>query len=316
MDAPNIRLLGSIELAVPGRRPAAFATRKSRLLFAFLVLARGRVLARDTVAAQFWPQLAEAQGRKALNTDLWRVREAFAHVALDAEDYLYSGADGIGFRDDSPHWLDIAQVEAAATQAAVRSPEAADDALLAALEQAAALYRGDLLHDVFEDWCLVQREAFRAAQLRMLDFAMRAHMARRQWRNALLWGERLLAVDALQEHVHRAMMHCHCSLGNRPAAIQQYQSCAQLLSRELGVSPMEETRRAYQAILSRTPRVPLDPPPGAEAQRVPAAHGDASILRAVGLAIASIETARACLLDASAKLASDRPAEPGPGAAG
>ena len=304
---PTIRLLGSVELLAAPDRVASFATRKSRLLFAFLVLSRGRVMTREAIAAQFWRDLPEAQGRRALNTDLWRVREALSQAGLEPDRYLHSGADGIGFHDRAEYWLDTAQVEVSAHYAAATSPEAAGEERLRAVEDATLLFRGDLLQDVFEVWCLVQREAFRAAQLRMLDFAMRARMARGEWRRALVWGERLLGIDGLQEHVHRAMMRCHCGLGNRPAAVHQYQACLELLRRELGVSPMEETRRAYHAILARGP-AGADAAPAAVMAAMPhacVARPEASVLDAVGLAIASIDTARACLLGARASLRSE-----------
>lgn len=290
----RIRLLGSFEVAARGA-VATFTTRKSRLLFAYLVLARGRILAREALATAFWPDLPDVQARRALHTTLWRVRLALETVSLPADEFMHSAADGIGFRADAPHWVDVAAVEDAARHAASSSPESADEQALAALEEASALYRGDLLADVFEEWCVVQRESFRAAQLRILEFALHARMARGEWRAALAWGHKLLELDGMQEHVHRALMQCHCAMGNRPAAIHQYHACAEVLKRELGVSPMEVTRQAYQAILTRTPS-------GTAAAEPPAPPFGVSIREELDRALASLDAARARVAGAAAKL--------------
>jgi DNA-binding SARP family transcriptional activator len=68
-------------------------------------------------------------------------------------------------------------------------------------------------------------------------------MGRKSWASALAIAQKMLNVDPLQEHVHRAMMRCHYLMGNRPGAVRQFTACVQLLRRELGVEPMEETTR-------------------------------------------------------------------------
>src|SRR6185503_3614725 len=75
----------------------------------------------------------------------------------------------------------------------------------------------------------------------------------------------LLALDPLQEPVHRTLMRLHAGLGQRGAALRQYQHCVSALRSELGVEPEEETRQLYQEILqqrtgaerrARVPKVP------------------------------------------------------------
>jgi len=304
MEALRIRLLGSVDVHWQDRKLCGFATRNATGLFASLVLAGGRLLTRPTLASQFWGDLPEPHARRALNTAFWRVRDVFGKAGLAAEIYFDSSAAGIRFRAESPHWTDVAQVESAASRAAISTPASADDELLKGLEAAVALYRGDLLQDLYDDWCLVQREAFRATHLRALEFLMQAWMARGHWSKAVTFGQRLLAVDAMQEHVHRALMRCHYFMGNRPAALQQFQACAKLLRRELGVEPMAETMRVRDTIVSGASAAPTS------AQQAPApvrSGGDGgaastSALDNVNLAIVSIDSARDRLVEASETL--------------
>jgi DNA-binding SARP family transcriptional activator len=48
--------------------------------------------------------------------------------------------------------------------------------------------------------------------------------------------------------VHRALMRCYCGMGNRSAALKQFQTCAQLLHNELNVPPAPDTVALYEQI--------------------------------------------------------------------
>ena len=62
------------------------------------------------------------------------------------------------------------------------------------------------------------------------------------------YGQAVLTQDPLRENVHRCLMACHNSMGNRPLAIRQYQECARILQQELGIPPMEVTRELCRQI--------------------------------------------------------------------
>jgi TolB-like protein len=66
---------------------------------------------------------------------------------------------------------------------------------------------------------------------------------------ALATGLRLLALDPLQEAVHRALIRIYARSGRRNAALRQYQSCVDTLRRELSVEPEAETQQLYQEVL-------------------------------------------------------------------
>jgi len=71
---------------------------------------------------------------------------------------------------------------------------------------------------------------------------------------------RLLAIDPLQEHVHRVVMELYDKLGRRSAALRQYHLCAEVLQRELGIRPDAETRSLFER---------LSPKPAADASTKP-----------------------------------------------
>jgi hypothetical protein len=68
---------------------------------------------------------------------------------------------------------------------------------------------------------------------------------------AIQTAVRLLALDPLQEAVHRTLMRLYTRQGRRGSALKQYQVCVGVLQRELGAEPEAETRGLYQELVRR-----------------------------------------------------------------
>ena len=300
MKTLRIYLLGNVELFLGDQRLGGFATKKSKALFAYLVLGKGKLYSREQLADVFWGDLPESRARRALSTDLWRIGNLLKDAgALHA--YLISDAETVGFNTAAPHWTDVEAFESGTGPAEHVDPIKADAEMIEGVSEASALYRGDLLDGVYDDWCLIQREAFQARHLAALEFLMGCDMEREYWANALSIGQKILSIDPFMEHVQRAVMRCHFKLGNRPAAVKQYATCAKLLRQELNVEPMEETRQILETIVATSA------PNGFDAARSITALGSGyrSVemrLEEITLAIASIDAARNCLINAERQL--------------
>ena len=126
-----------------------------------------------------------------------------------------------------------------------------------ALEQAAELYRGDFLlglsvnEPLFEEWLVAERERLREMALEALARLLAYQAEGASTERAIQTAVRLLALDPLQEAVHRALMRLYARQGRRGAALKQYQVCVGALQRELGIEPEAETKQVYQDLLRR-----------------------------------------------------------------
>ena len=135
----------------------------------------------------------------------------------------------------------------------------------AALEQVAGLYRGDLLAGLalaerpFEEWLTSERERLHELAIQGLGRLLTHQQKAGAAEPAVQTGLRLLALDPLQEPVHRAVMRLYARLGRREAALRQYQLCVDALKRELSTPPEAETTQLYQEILARVPSIPTGP---------------------------------------------------------
>jgi predicted ATPase/DNA-binding SARP family transcriptional activator len=242
-----VRLLGSPRIERDGV-PIEVDTRKATALIAYLALS-GQRQSRDTLGGFLWPD-AES-GRAALRRTLSVLGRALGGGFLRAD------RESIELENSPDLWIDVREFERATKGCESHSGSARDDcdACLTALDQAAAVYRGDFLEgfglrdsDRFDDWRLFQAERLRRELGPVLQRLARGYSARREHAKAIEFARRWLALDPLHEPAHRALMRAYARSGQRSAALRQYRECVRILDHELSVPPLEETIKLYEAI--------------------------------------------------------------------
>ncbi len=219
---------------------------KARALLAYLAVRPGAFHLRDKLAALLWSDVDDARARDSLRQAIASLRRTLpavdGSVILERDQAFAASPAAID--------VDVPRFERLAA-----SDNPAD------WQAAAECYRGDFLEGVtvnapvFEEWLVSERERLREVAIetlaRLLAFQMHASEPQ-QAEAAVQTAQRLLALDPLQEAVHRGLMRLYARLGRRSAALRQYQVCVQVLRRELGVDPEADTRRTYETLVQRT----------------------------------------------------------------
>jgi DNA-binding SARP family transcriptional activator len=255
-----LTLLGGFEGRLHGSRPLLVSARKAWALLAYLALPPGRMHPRDTLTALLWGGVPEARARASLRQALFSLRRALGESAA----VLVQESEQLG--------LDAQRLDVDAARLERALGPAGDDGLEAAI----ALYRGDLLSGLvidepaFEEWLVAERERLRELVLEGLARLLARQRAAGDLQAGVRTALRLLAIDPLQESVHRTLMRLHVTLGRRGDALRQYRECVAVLRRELDAEPELETRRLYQEVLRTTGLAPRDiTPRGGEQLEAP-----------------------------------------------
>ena len=244
----KVQLFGSGAVTHEDESMSGFPGRQAGLLLCYLVLNRSTPQPRERLAAVFWEDLPTDTARKYLRNTLWRLKNGLSSIGLPYEDVLAIGEDQIGLGDPSAWWIDVEHFERAVINSQKFLPQTLSRQQRLELEEAVALYRGDLLDGIYEDWTLYDRERLRLMfmNIRQKLLLHYAHLGR--YEEALAHGAGLLAIDPAREKIHRQMMRLYAQTGDRNAAMAQFKRCKQLLRDELNLPPMRETRRLYRQI--------------------------------------------------------------------
>jgi len=216
-----------------------WATAQSRDLF-FCLLHHPQGLRKEEIGEIFWPDHPPVKLDSIFRSTLYRLRRSLFRESVIFEEGMYS------FNWESDYWFDVETFEellSQAEEAVVKERE------IVILEDALALCRGDYLEGVYDEWCALERERLRGQHLVALDKLAGLYADRRDLQRAIELYQQLLAREPYREGAHRELMRCYYRLGDRAAAIRQYQSCAEILREDLGLSPAPQTESLYLQII-------------------------------------------------------------------
>lgn len=229
----RIRMLGPVSLEQDGQPPVELPA-KALELCCFVLVHRDRGHTREALSALLWPEANPALARKYLRQALWQLQSALRADLLQ----LTPGWVRLA---PTGWWLDVEFFERA--WEAARHIAAADlsSAQSRALEQAADLYRGDLIEALYSDWCIYERDRLQLTYLAMLEKLMELCEVRQHYSQGVAYGQRILRYDPAREVTHRRLMRLHYCAGDRTTALRQFDRCAEALAREFGLAPTPQT---------------------------------------------------------------------------
>ena len=267
----HIQLLGNFLLRSDDTPVTTVDSPRLQALLAYLLLHRDAPHPRQHLAFLLWPDTTEAQAHTNLRTLLHRLRRALP----EADPFLHSDAQTVHWRSDAPWTLDVADFERTVAQADQAERAGNQTAQRVALQEAVALYRGDLLPGCYDEWLLPERERLSQMLIVALERLILLLEQARDYLAAIHAAQRLLRHDPLHEATYGHLMRLHALSGDRASALRIYHTCATVLERELGVEPSAATRAAYDDLVRPEPSAappvshPLPPPPGVRRHNLP-----------------------------------------------
>jgi TolB-like protein/Tfp pilus assembly protein PilF len=257
MKSLRLTLLGGFHACAPAGGSIAIAGTKAALLLAYLALTPGKAHQRESLVRLLWSDRGESQGRGSLRQAVWALRLALKEI--------------------EPSPLIIEGETLALDPGAVETDVISFEQLLAeaspkALQSALSLYHGELLEGIrirdpeFEGFLRAEMERLHELAVdgctRLLEYQLRADGASD---SAAATAKRLLSIDPLQEIAHRTLMEHYANKRQVGLALKQYQTCRDILQRELQVEPDEETERLFNRIRLIRPCAAGTVPPGNDA---------------------------------------------------
>ncbi|MCI0419266.1 MAG: AAA family ATPase [Acidobacteria bacterium] len=250
MNSPKssirIYLLGRFEIVREGQQLRAdeWPRRKAAALIKYLAIQKR--LVKDQAIDLFWPDSDLDSGANNLYRTLHELRQTLnKSLGTDAAELVFGFEDGILSLNETV-WVDVNEFEGLCSALPKSQPERIES-----LEQALALYQGDLLpDDLYAEWTLTLRESLRR-QYRDASLGL-AFLYRdtRQYDRIFPLLTPLLTHDAADEPVHRELMRAYALTGRRHDALRQYQTCVVALASELDLAPEPETAALYTQILN------------------------------------------------------------------
>jgi DNA-binding SARP family transcriptional activator len=241
MAVLHLELLGDFRLRTESGSLVTISAKKSQAMLAYLAVKPSQLVSRDKMAGLLWSSTAPEQARQSLRQTLSTLRKELAQVS--PQKILVEEGDFLSL-DASLIYVDVVEFEQLVSTATAE-----------ALDPATRLYAGDFLdgfqidEEKFDQWVIAERD-------RLHRLALRAHaqLVEQLSRHgsideAVGVAQQALRIDPLQESMHRTLMKLYMQGGDLLNALQQYDTCAKILRRELDVEPDAQTKALENEIV-------------------------------------------------------------------
>src|SRR5215813_140018 len=218
----QVNLFGGFEVWM-NSAPIPTLPKKVEALLAYLALNIGRSQMRDKLAALLWGETRDVQARSSLRQAFFILRRKCKATGSTTPPILLTAGETVTL---NPVAVDVDAVKFQLLIAEGTPNE---------LQRAVNLYRGDLLEGLnvtespFEHWLLVQRERLRELATDALRQLLSFHISTASSEAAIQTAVQLLALDPLQEEVHRCLMRLYAGQERWGAVLKQYHFCLETL---------------------------------------------------------------------------------------
>jgi DNA-binding SARP family transcriptional activator len=266
----EFRILGPLEVRSNGHS-LPLGGPKQRAVLALLLLGANRVVSRERLIAELWPDAPGGDSEHALTLQISRLRKALS-AAGDGEERLVTRAPGYMLRVERDE-LDLDHCErlVAAGRTALEGGDA--ESAVALLREAESLWRGRPLADLeFEPFARLDVERLEELRLTALEERIEAELATGHHRELVPELEGLIAEHPLRERLRAQLMRALYASSRQAEALAVYTDTRRLLVDELGIEPSAQLRELERSILNQDARLlrrqPAPPaPPAPEGPR-------------------------------------------------
>ena len=230
-------LFETLHLYSPDEQPIEPGSPTARSLIAYLLLNRNRSTDRRRLAFTFWPEATESIARRNLRQYLHQIRTILAPIDPDGT-LLLAKNSSIQCNPKVEINLDVDTFLF----------ETRPDAVAEEIRHALSVYKGDLLEDIYDDWCVSERERLRQTWLETLDRYSQIHQGAGKMNEALAVVQKWVNAEPFDESAQRRLMSLYALSGERAKSIQTFHAFAQSLKQELDTEPLPDTRALLHAI--------------------------------------------------------------------
>ena len=204
---------------------------------------------RDSLSALLWPDYEQAKAFSNLRRTIWEVHEALG------ENWLIADRESVRLNPAAEIDLDVSHFQSLLSQAREQTEFSL---CIPLLNDAVKLYRnhfltGFSLKDAhpFNEWAFAESEELRHKLADALTLLSDDYCGLGQADKAIPHARRLTTLEPLNEAAHRKLMEVYLQAGQHGLALKQYQTCEQILRKELNLDPQPETRALYKKIRKR-----------------------------------------------------------------
>lgn len=246
----EIYMLGNLKVLWNNKSILEKISNKSAGLLCYLAANREKKFSRDKLATYFWDSSNINSSRYNLRYNLWSLRKIMKQDKNDKE-IILSTKDTCMMNPKANFYLDIFEMDNVLNYIDEKNLHTHREDL----EKIKMIYKGEFLEEFylkkcieFNDWTFYEREKFQRKYIDVLYKLFYLYEKHAEYDKAINLLEEMIMINPLKEELYVQLIKIYVKLGDRNAALNQYERCCTILREELNIGPMGSTKRLYEKI--------------------------------------------------------------------
>ncbi|MCU9613440.1 response regulator [Caldibacillus lycopersici] len=217
--------------------PVKWMSRKSEEVFAYLVMCRGRMVSRERIIENIFPEMAKKNAETYLNTVIYQIRKSLIPHGLKA--IIHSNKDHYSVSLDEAT-IDFLNFEEKLASLDEKSPDYIENAL-----KVEEIYRGPLFGERAFLWSLSDLERFNRMYSTFVKKVTAVLLTNKEYATAILLLKKLWSYNELDDEVVKLLLSSYAAQMDMDAYVTLYEQYTKTLKEELGVKPSKEFANYY-----------------------------------------------------------------------
>ncbi|WP_053956007.1 AfsR/SARP family transcriptional regulator [Inediibacterium massiliense] len=246
----EIYMLGNLKIIWNGKSIVEKLSNKATALLCYLAVNQGKKFSRDKLATYFWDASNMDSARYNLRYNLWSLRKIIKQDKA-GQDMIISRKDTCMINPNANLYIDV--IEMNELYEGIKDKKIYD--YRNELNKIKNLYKGEFLEEFyikkcmeFNDWIFYEREKYQRKYIDILHKLIYIYKKNHEYVKAIDLLEEMIKINPLKEELYVELIQIYIELGDRDAAIHQYDRCCTTLREELNIGPMESTKKIYEKI--------------------------------------------------------------------
>lgn len=223
--------------------PIEWRTTKAKEMLAYLVHNREKLVSRDTILSDIWPEANLELAVSLFHTNLYHLRKILEQC----------GVKGAIMHRQNGYMLNMDQLscDAVYIDNVVKSMcGELGSKEVRCLEQAAGLFRGEYLQEFGTEWIRTNQNNYNMYYLSIMDRVAEYYIRCDDYKKAEESLRSIININPFVEEVYVKLMMIYSKTGNNDALRVQYERLRKVLAEEFGIEPNPKTKKIFNALYS------------------------------------------------------------------
>jgi DNA-binding SARP family transcriptional activator len=243
-------MLGNLKIIWDNKPILEKLSNKAAGILCYLAANREKKFSRDKLAAYFWDSSNIDSARYNLRYNLWTLRKIIKKDE-NGEEIILTNKDTCRINPKAKFYLDIFEMNDILKDIDEKNFKKHKNDL----KKVKKLYVGEFLEEFylkkcieFNDWIFYEREKTQRKYIDLLHKLSYLYETDDECHRAIDILEEMIMINPLKEELYVQLIKIYIKLGDRNAALNQYERCCTILREELNIGPMESTKKLYEKI--------------------------------------------------------------------